>query len=109
MRVYTAIRLPFLFHMSTISSKSLSVSFLGDSMTIFIKLDSLSSVKRLRRPFFINFKSEKLHSTDSAEMGIDKHMVASLCRLGNNAISLSLVSNSFSCMDISSFGCLIKS
>ena len=26
-------------------------------------------------------------------------MVASLCRLGNNAISMSLVSNSFSCMD----------
>ena len=44
MRVYTAIRLPFLFHTSTISSKSLSVSFSGDSMTIFIKLDMLSSV-----------------------------------------------------------------
>ena len=52
--------------------------------------------------------SEKLHSADAVEMGIDKHMVASLCRLGNNAISMSLVSNSFSCMDISSFGCLIK-
>ena len=36
MRVYTAIRLPFLFHMSAISSKSLSVIFSGDSMTIFI-------------------------------------------------------------------------
>ena len=33
MRVYTAIRPPFLVHMSTISSKSLSVSFSGDSMT----------------------------------------------------------------------------
>ena len=40
--------------------------------------------------------SEKLCSTDAVEMGIDKHMVASLCRLGNNAISMSLVSNSFS-------------
>ena len=40
-------------------------------------------------------------------MGIDKHMVASLCRLGNNAISMALVSNSFSCKDISSYGCLI--
>ena len=50
--------------------------------------------------------SEKLNSADAVEMGIDKHMVASLCRLGNNAISMSLVSNSFSCMDISSFGCL---
>ena len=34
MRVYTAIRLPFLFHTSTISYKSLS-GFLGDSMTVF--------------------------------------------------------------------------
>ena len=109
MRVYTAIRLPFLFHTSTISSKSLSVSFSGDSITIFIKLDRLSSVKRLRWRLFINFMSEKLCSADAVEMGIDKHMVASLCRLGNNAISMPLVSNSFSCMDISSFGCLIRS
>ena len=43
--------------------------------------------------------SEKLRSTDAVEMGIDKHMVASLYRLGNNAISMPLVSNSFSCMD----------
>ena len=43
MRVYIAIRLPFLFHTSTISSKSLSVSFSRDSMTIFIKLERLSS------------------------------------------------------------------
>ena len=63
MRVYTAIRLPFLFHTATIS---LSVSFWGDSMTIFIKL--------------INFMSEKLCSADAVEMGIDKHMVASLYR-----------------------------
>ena len=49
---------------------------------------------------------EKLRSTDAVEMGIDKHMVASICRLGNNAVSMSLVSNSFSCMDISSSGCL---
>ena len=108
-RVYTAICLPFLFQTSTISSKSLSVSFSGDSMTIFIKLDRLSSVKRLRRRFFINFMSEKLRSADAVEIGIDKHMIASVCRLGNNAISMSLVSNSFSCMDISSFGCLIRS
>ena len=46
--------------------------------------------------------SEKLCSADTVEMGIDKHMVASLCTLGNNAISMSLVSNSFSCMNISS-------
>ena len=72
MRVYTAIRLPFLFHTSTISSKSLSVSFSGDSMTIFIKLDWLSSVKRLRKRFFINFMSEKLRSAYAVEMGIDK-------------------------------------
>ena len=74
-------------------------------MTIFIKLDRLSSVKQLRRRLFINFMSEKLRSGDAVEMGIDKHMVASLCTLGNNAISMSLVSNSFSSMDISSFGC----
>ena len=106
MSVYKAIRLAFPFHTSTISSKLLSVSFLGDSMIISVKLDRLGSVKRLRRRFFMNFMSEKLHSADAVEMGIDKHMVASLCRLGNNAISMSLVSNSFSCMDISSFGCL---
>ena len=105
MRVYTAICLLFLFHASTISSKSLSVHFSGDSMTIFIKLDRLSSVKRLRRRFFISFMSEKLLSADAVEMGIDKHMVASLCRLEDNVISMSLMSNFFSCMDISSFGC----
>ena len=53
--------------------------------------------------------SEKLRSADAVEMGIDKHMAASLCRLGDNAISMSLVSNSFSCMDISSFSCFIRS
>ena len=42
-------------------------------MTIFIKLDRPSSVKRLRRPFFINFMSENLPSADALEMGIDKH------------------------------------
>ena len=84
MRANTAIRLPFLFHTSTMSFKSLSVSFSGDSMTIF--MDRLSSVKRLRRRFFI-FMSEKLRSADTVEMGLDKHMVASLCRLGNNAIA----------------------
>ena len=47
-----------------------------------------------------NFMSGKHSSADAVEMGIDKHMIASLCRLGNNAISMSLVSNSFSCMDI---------
>ena len=52
--------------------------------------------------------TEKLRSADAIEMGIDKHMVASLCRLGNNAISMSLVSNSFSCMDIPLLGCLKK-
>ena len=46
--------------------------------------------------------SEKLSSADAVEMRIDKHMVVCLCRLENNAISMSLVSNSFSCMDISS-------
>ena len=72
------------FFQSTISE------FSGDSMTIFIKLDRLSSVKRLRRRFFINFMSEKLRSADAIEMGIDKDMVASLCRLGNNT-NMSLV------------------
>ena len=80
MRVYTAIRLPFLFHMSTISYKSQSVS------TIFIKLDRLSPVMWLRRRLSINSMSEKFCSAVAVEMGIDKHMVASLCRLGNNAI-----------------------
>ena len=51
---------------------------------------------------------EKLRS-DAVEMEIDKDIVASLCRLGNNATSMPLVSNSFSYMDIPSFGCLIRS
>ena len=78
-------------------------------MTVFIMLDRLSSVKWIGRRFFINFMSEKLHFADAIKMGIDKHMVASLCRLENSAISMPLVSNSFSCMDISSSGCLIRS
>ena len=86
MRVYTAIRLLFLLIASTISSKSLSVSFSGGSITNFIKLDRLSSVKRLRRRFYINFLSEKLHPANAAEIGRDQHMVASLCRSGNNAV-----------------------
>ena len=76
-------------------------------MTIFIKLDRLSSVSGYEGDSLL--MSEKLGSANAVEMVIDKHMVASLCRLGNNAISMSLVSNSFSCMDISSFGCLIRS
>ena len=71
-------------------------------MTIFIELDRLSSVKHTK--VILYFMFEKHRSADDVEMGIDKHMVAMLCRLGNNAISMSLVSNSFSCMDISSFG-----
>ena len=46
--------------------------------------------------------SEKLCSADAVEMGIDKHMVASLCRLGSKAISMPLVINFFSCMEIPS-------
>ena len=69
----------------------------------------LQVVKWLQRRLFINLMCEKLHSADAVEMGIDKHMVASLYRQWNNAISMSLVSNSFSYMDISSFGCLIRS
>ena len=46
-------------------------------MTIFNKLDKLSSVTWLPRRFFTKFMSEKLCSADAVEMGIDKHMVAS--------------------------------
>ena len=58
----------FLLIPYTISSKSLSVCFSGDTRTIFIKLDRLSEVKRLRRRFFITFLSAKLHSADAVEM-----------------------------------------
>ena len=44
MRVYTAIRLPFLFHTVNNFFQITVVNFSGDSMTIFIKLDWLSSV-----------------------------------------------------------------
>ena len=57
------------------------------------------------KAILINFMSETLRSAEPVEMGIDKHMVASLCRLGNNAISMSLVSKYFSCSYVSSFGC----
>ena len=88
MRVYAAISLPFLFHMSIISFKSLSVSFSGHSLIVFIKLDRLSSAVT-KAIIYFNCMSEKLRSSDAVEMGIDKHMVACLCRLGNNAISMS--------------------
>ena len=52
--------------------------------------------------------SEKLRSADDVEMGIDIWLPVYV-DWGNNAISMSLVSNSFSCMDISTFGCLIRS
>ena len=52
--------------------------------------------------------SEKLRSADAIEMGIDMHMVRFMY-MGNNAISMSSVSNSFSCKDISSFCCFIRS
>ena len=52
---------------------------------------------------------EKLCSADSVEMGIDPAYGCQFCRLRNNAISMSLVSNSFSYMDKSSFGYLIRS
>ena len=105
---YTAICLPFLFHTSTIFQITIS-EFLGRFNDNFQVGQVKFSQKQLQRRFFINFISEKLCSADTVEMGIDKHMVASLCRLGNNAISMSLVSNSFSCMDISSFGYIIRS
>ena len=88
---------------------AISPSFSGDWMTIFIHLDRLISVKRLRWQFFINLMSEKFRFAEAVEMRIEKNMVASLCRLGNNVISMSLLGNSFSCMDISTFGCLIIS
>ena len=50
----------------------------------------------------------KLGFADAVEMGMGKHMVASLYRLRNTALSISLLSNSFSCMDVSSLGCLIN-
>ena len=93
------------FSIPHVNNFLLSVIFFGRFNDNFHEV----GFKRLRRRFFINFMSEKLRFTDAVEMGIDKHMVASLCRLGNNAISMSLVSNFFSCMDISSFGCLIRS
>ena len=34
----------------------------------------------------INFMFKKLRSSDAVEMGIDKHMVARLCILGNNVL-----------------------
>ena len=53
--------------------------------------------------------SVELGFADAVEMGMGKHMVASLYRLRNTALSISLLSNSFSYMDISSFSCLIRS
>ena len=52
-------------------------------MTIFIKLDRLCSVKSSYEG--VNFMFEKLCSAHAVEMGMDKQMVTSLCRLGNNA------------------------
>ena len=77
--VYTAILLRFLLHLSTTSSKSLSVSFVGDSMVIFIWLSS----EWLQRRFIINFISAKLCSADAVETGIDMHVECYATGLAN--------------------------
>ena len=51
------------------------------------------------------FMSEKLRSADALEMGRQAYG-CQFCILWNIAISMSLVSHSFSYMDISSFACL---
>ena len=66
------ILLLFLFHMSTISSKSLSFSSGGDSIAILIKLERLVSLRLLRSRVLISFICEKLRSIDAVATGIDK-------------------------------------
>ena len=69
-----------------------SIEHINNFLQIIISEFFCAKFKRLPRQFFINFMSEKIRSADGIEKGIDKHMVASLYRLGDDAISMSLVS-----------------
>ncbi len=61
--IYTTNRQFFLFHiLLTIFSKSMSHTYSGDSIAIFIRYDRVVSPMRFRSRVFIIFICEKLHS-----------------------------------------------
>ena len=103
---YTAILLPFLFHMSIIASRSSSESISGDSIAIFIKLDRLESLRQFLRRVLINFIWEKLLSTDAVETGRVRLMVASVLKFGNMAFNISFEANCFNWSFMFLGGCL---
>ena len=105
---YTAILLPFLFHMSIIASRSSSESISGDSIAIFIKLDRLESLRQLLRRVLINFIWEKLLSTDAVETGRVRLMVASVLKFGNMAFNISFEANSFNWSFMFLGGCGVR-
>ena len=88
---YTIILVLFLYHISTIFSKSLSDIFSGDSIAIFIKWDRLFSPRRFLRWVFIIFIWEKLRSTEAVPIGIGRHMLAKVFKFGSMLMSVSLV------------------
>ena len=73
-------------------------------MAIFIN-DKLISLRRFLSRVLIIFISEKLRSTEAVPTGIDKQMFAVTLKLGNIAMSMLFVVNSFSCAFLSSLGC----
>ena len=83
-----------LFHMSTTSSKWLSINSAGDSIAIFIRFERFLSLRLLRRRVYIRFICEKLLSTDAVVTGMERLIEASLLKLGNNVFITSLETSS---------------
>ena len=78
----------------------------GDSIAIFIRCERIESLKLLRSRVLFSFISEKLHSTEAVATGMERLMVASVCKLGNIVFSISFEANSFNCNFMFSLGCL---
>ena len=76
-------------------SRSLSVSFSGESIAIFIKCDRLVSPIQFLSLVFIIFICEKLRSTEAVVTGMDKQTVERVLRLGNIATNISLLACQF--------------
>ena len=79
--------------------------FVGNSMTIFTYNDKLISPQRFLSRVLIIFILEKFCSTEVVPTGIDKQMFAMMLKLGNIAMSMLFLVNSFSCACMSSLGC----
>ena len=89
----------FLFHVSTTSSKWLSINSAGDSIVISTRFERFLLLRLLRRRVFIRFIREKLICTDAVVTGMDRLIKASLLKMGNNVFITSLKTRSRSWFD----------